>query len=88
MRKGRLAVLDDLLDARVWDFNPRYARAEGALLVRFRYFHSDTNGNREFVEHLCNLGIFFACYMSALRRVKHFYDRDCELATNKAFICR
>ena len=39
---------DDLLDAKVREFNPRYAEAEGALLGLFRHLHSDIYGNREF----------------------------------------
>jgi type I restriction enzyme R subunit len=50
---------DDLLDAKVRVFNPRYAEAEGALLGRFRHLHTDIYGNREFVEHLRNRGKFF-----------------------------
>jgi len=50
---------DDLLDAKVREFNPRYAEAEGALLGRFRHIHTDIYGNREFVEHLRNRGKFF-----------------------------
>ncbi len=50
---------DDLLDAKVREFNPRYAEAEGALLGRFRHLHTDIYGNREFVEHLRNRGKFF-----------------------------
>jgi type I restriction enzyme R subunit len=50
---------DDLLDAKVREFNPRYAEAEGALLGQIRHLHSDIYGNREFVEHLRNRGKFF-----------------------------
>ncbi len=50
---------DDLLDAKVREFNPRYAEAEGALLGQFRHFHADIYGNRDFVEHLRNRGKFF-----------------------------
>jgi type I restriction enzyme R subunit len=50
---------DDLLDAKVREFNPRYTEAEGALLGQFRHFHADIYGNREFVEHLRNRGKFF-----------------------------
>jgi hypothetical protein len=39
---------DDLLDAKVREFNPRYAEAEGALLGQFRHLHTDIYGNREF----------------------------------------
>jgi len=49
---------DDLLDAKVREFNPRYAEAEGALLGRFRHLYTDIYGNREFVEHLRNRGKF------------------------------
>ncbi len=57
--KNRSLFFDDLLDAKVREFNPRYADAEGALLGRFRHFHTDIYGNREFVEHLRNHGKFF-----------------------------
>ena len=57
--KNRSLFFDDLLDARVREFNPRYAEAEGALLGQFRHLHTDIYGNREFVEHLRNRGKFF-----------------------------
>lgn len=50
---------DDLLDAKVREFNPRYAEAEGSLPGLFRQLHSDIHGNREFVGHLRNRGKFF-----------------------------
>ncbi len=50
---------DDLLYAKVWEFNPRYFDAEGTLLGQFRHLHTDIYGNREFVEHLRNRGKFF-----------------------------
>ncbi|MCP5410104.1 MAG: HsdR family type I site-specific deoxyribonuclease [Chromatiaceae bacterium] len=56
--RGRSLFFDDLLDAKVREFNPRYAEAEGALLGRFRHFHADIHGNREFVEQLRNRGKF------------------------------
>jgi type I restriction enzyme, R subunit len=56
--KGRSLFFDDLLDAKVREFNPRYAEAEGALLGQFRHFHADIYGNREFVDHLRNRGKF------------------------------
>lgn len=43
--------IDDLLDAKVWAFIPRYAEAEGALPGRFRHLHADIYGNREFAFH-------------------------------------
>ena len=57
--KGLSLFFDDLLDAKVREFNPRYAEAEGALLGQIRHLHSDIYGNREFVEHLRNRGKFF-----------------------------
>ncbi|GAB6058540.1 type I restriction endonuclease subunit R [Desulfonatronum parangueonense] len=57
--KNRSLFFDDLLDAKVREFNPRYADAEGALRGRFRHLHADIFGNREFVAHLRNRGKFF-----------------------------
>jgi type I restriction enzyme R subunit len=57
--QNRSLFFDDLLDAKVREFNPRYAEAEGALLGQFRHLHTDIYGNREFVEHLRNRGKFF-----------------------------
>ena len=57
--KGVSLFFDELLDAKVREFNPRYSKAEGALLGRFRHLHADIYGNREFVEHLRNRGKFF-----------------------------
>jgi len=57
--RGRSLFFDDLLDAKVREFNPRYAEAEGALLGQFRHLHADIYGNRDFVEHLRNRGKFF-----------------------------
>jgi type I restriction enzyme R subunit len=57
--KGVSLFFDDLLDAKVREFNPRYTEAEGALLGKFRHLHTDIYGNREFVEHLRNRGKYF-----------------------------
>jgi type I restriction enzyme R subunit len=57
--RSRSLFFDDLLDAKLREFNPRYAEAEGALLGQFRHLHTDIYGNREFVEHLRNRGKFF-----------------------------
>lgn len=57
--KNPSLFFDDLLDAKLREFNPRYAEAEGALLGQFRHLHTDIYGNREFVEHLRNRGKFF-----------------------------
>jgi type I restriction enzyme R subunit len=40
---------DDLLDAKVRTFNPRYAEAEGALLGQFRHLYPSIHGNRDFL---------------------------------------
>ena len=66
--KGGSLFFDDLLDAKVREFNPRYAEAEGALLGQVRHLHTDIYGNREFVEYLCNQGNLIAYCVSALRR--------------------
>ena len=59
--RNRSLFFDDLLDAKVREFNPRYAEAEGVphARERFRHLHTDIYGNREFVEHLRNRGKFF-----------------------------
>lgn len=57
--KTRSLFFDDLLDAKVREFNPRYAEAEGALLGQFRHLHTDIYGNRDFVDQLRNRGTFF-----------------------------
>ena len=57
--KGRSLFFDSVLDAKVREFNPRYAESEGALLSQFRNFHTNIYGNGEFVEHLRNRGKFF-----------------------------
>ena len=41
---NRSLFFGDLLDAKVRQFNPRYA--EGALLGQFRHLHTDIYGNR------------------------------------------
>ena len=57
--KGRSLFFDGILDAKVREFNPRYAEAEGALPGQFRQFHANIYGKRKFVEHLRNRGKFF-----------------------------
>ena len=49
---------NDLLDAKVREFNPRYTEVEDTLLGQFRHLHTDIYGNRAFVEHLRNRGTF------------------------------
>jgi type I restriction enzyme R subunit len=43
--KNRSLFFDDFLDAKLREFNPRYAKAEGALLGQFRHLHTDIYGN-------------------------------------------
>jgi len=50
---------DDLLDAKLREFNPCDTDAEGVLLGQFRHLRTDIYGNRDFVEHLRNRGTFF-----------------------------
>ena len=38
--KGVSLFFDNLLDAKIREFNPRYAEAEGALLGKFRHLHT------------------------------------------------
>ena len=45
IRNGSL-FFDDLLDAKVREFNRRYAEAEGALPGQFRHLHTDIYGNQ------------------------------------------
>ncbi len=57
--KNRSLFFDDLLDAKVREFNSLYTGAEGALLGQFCHLHTDIYGNRDFVNHLRNRGKFF-----------------------------
>lgn len=57
--KNRPLFFDGLLDAKVRQFNPRYAEDPGALLGTFRYLHTDIHGKCDFVEHLRNRGKCF-----------------------------
>ena len=57
--KNRSLFFDDLLNAKVREFNPHYAEAEGTLVGEFHHLHTDIYGNREFVDRLRNRGTFF-----------------------------
>jgi type I restriction enzyme R subunit len=57
--RNRSLYFDDLLDAKVREFNPRYAEGPGALPGQFRHLHTNIYGNREFVDHMRNRGKFF-----------------------------
>jgi len=57
--RNRSLFCDDLLDAKLHEFNPRYADAEGALLGQLCHLPASIQGNREFLELLRNRGKFF-----------------------------
>ena len=59
--RSRTASLffDDLLYAKVREFNPKYKEAEGSLTGQLRHFHADIYGNRDFLGFLRNTGKFF-----------------------------
>ena len=57
--KGRTLFFDDLLEAKVREFNPRYAETKGDLISRFGNFRTNIYGNREFVDYLRNRGKIF-----------------------------
>jgi type I restriction enzyme, R subunit len=58
--RNRSLFFDDLLDAKVREFNPRYSEGGRCpAAAGFRHLHTDIYGNREFVEHLRNRGKFF-----------------------------
>lgn len=44
--KNRSLFFDDLLNAKLQEFSPRYAEAEGALLGQFRHLHTAIYANR------------------------------------------
>jgi type I restriction enzyme R subunit len=57
--RNRSLFFDDLLDAKLREFNPRYGEAAGALPGQLRHLPASIHGNREFVELLRNRGKFF-----------------------------
>jgi hypothetical protein len=57
--RNRSLFFDDLLDAKLRDFNPRYGEAKGALLGQLRHLPASIYGNRDFLELLRNRGKFF-----------------------------
>jgi type I restriction enzyme R subunit len=50
---------DDLLDAQVRKFNPKYAEGPGALVGELRRLRADIFGNREFLAYLRNAKTFY-----------------------------
>ena len=63
---------DDLLDAQVRRFNPKYAEGPGALVGELRHLHSDIAGNRDFLAYL--------------RNARTFYDREAGRELNTVLI--
>lgn len=57
--RGASLYFEDLLDAQVRRFNPRYTEAAGALPGKLHFLHTDIYGNREFLQYLRNQGKFF-----------------------------
>jgi type I restriction enzyme R subunit len=57
--RGASLYFEDLLDAQVRRFNPRYAEAAGALPGKLHFLHTDIYGNRDFLQYLRNQGKFF-----------------------------
>ena len=50
---------EQLLEAKVREFNPEYNEPVGALLSQFQLIHANIYGNREFVAHLRNHGKYY-----------------------------
>ena len=57
--RGCSLFFDNVLEAKVREFNRVMPRPRAPLLGKFRNFHANIDGNREFVEHLRNRGKFF-----------------------------
>jgi type I restriction enzyme R subunit len=57
--RGASLYFEDLLDAEVRRFNPRYTEAAGALPGKLHFLHTDIYGNRDFLHYLRNQGKFF-----------------------------
>lgn len=63
---------DELLDAQVRLFNPKYAEGPGALIGELRRLHSDIGGNRDFLTYL--------------RGARTFYDKEAGREPNLVLI--
>jgi len=57
--KGASLFFDELLDAKVCEFNPQYSDDPGELQRKFAHFQANIEGNRRFLEHLRNRGKYF-----------------------------
>ena len=56
--KNRSLFFPGLLNAKVREFNPRYAETESALLGKFHHLPTTIYGNQGFVEYLRNRGTY------------------------------
>jgi len=52
--KGASLFFDELLDAKLCEFNPQYSDDPGELQRKFAHFQPNIEGNRKFLEHLRN----------------------------------
>ncbi len=57
--KDRSLFFDDLLDAKVREFNPLYTETAGVLPGKFRHLHTNIYGDQEFVKYLRNRHTYF-----------------------------
>ncbi len=57
--KGCSLFFDDVLDAKMREFNPLYDEPKDALLNQLYHLHTNIYGNREFISYLRNEGKFF-----------------------------
>jgi type I restriction enzyme, R subunit len=80
--KNRTLFFDDLLDAKVRQFNPHYTEPLDTLLSHFRYLPTNIHGNRNFVEHLRNRGKFFD---HGDKRERNLILIDYEIPNNNVF---
>ena len=83
--KIRSLFFDDLLDAKLREFNPRYAEAEGALLGQFRHLHTDIYGNRAD----CTSGRWGSFFLDGCSRQKYLFSaKTIYMRQIKGLICR
>ncbi|GAB4376236.1 MAG: HsdR family type I site-specific deoxyribonuclease [Calditrichia bacterium] len=56
---GGSLYFEELLDAKVREFNPKYTDAPGALIGQLQRLQANVHGNREFLHYLRNRATFF-----------------------------
>ncbi|MBF0399097.1 MAG: type I restriction endonuclease subunit R, partial [Desulfobacterales bacterium] len=54
-----LLYFEELLYAKVKQFNPRYHETESALISLFNHLKTDIYGNRDFIKYLRNEGTYY-----------------------------